>query len=224
MDQGKLPRYDGPLHQPKNGPTIFEVAERTFGRRFANDTELRRFVNTKRRELKLNMALLDAGWNVQPKRMPKIQLRTADRLFRDFMDRVAESNHNTGFAYFVEKVLLFGSYLRREERVTDIDVCISYCLKTHALYRRKLRRLIRERHVDAEQGYRMTVREIDDFITGKHPRIHTSDEGTIRRLGVPYKVIYAIPQIKSFVRLIAETDDRINVTFLHEELYRRLAR
>jgi hypothetical protein len=29
------------------------------------------------------------------------------------MDRVAESNHNTGFAYFVEKVLLFGSYLRR---------------------------------------------------------------------------------------------------------------
>jgi hypothetical protein len=52
----------------------------------------------------------------------------------------------------------------------------------------------------------------------------TSDEGAIRRLVVPFKVIYSLPQTKSFVRLIAETEDRVDVTHLHEELYRRLAK
>lgn len=222
MDQQQTPRFDGPLHQPKDGPTIYEVAERTFGRRFASDTELWKFVKTKDRDLKLNTALLAAGWKCRTKRKPKIQLQTADRLFQEFMKRLTESNRNTGFAYFVSEVILFGSYLRREERVTDIDLCINYCRKTHALYKRKLRRFMREKHVDAEEAYRLSVREIDDFLTGKNPRIHTCDEGTIRRMGVPHKVIYSIPQIKSFIRLIAETEVRINVTHLHEDLQKRL--
>jgi hypothetical protein len=41
-------------------------------------------------------------------------------------------------------------------------------------------------------------------------------------MGVPHKVIYSIPQIKSFIRLIAETEVRINVTHLHEDLQKRL--
>ena len=221
MDQNQ-PRYEGPLHQPKNGSTIYEVAERTFGRKFSSDTDLWKFVNTKERDLKLNMALLAAGWKCKAKRKRKIQLQTADRLFQGFMNRLDESNRNTGFAYFVAEVILFGSYLRREERVSDIDLCIDYCRKTHALYKRKLRRFMRQDHVDAAQAYRLSVREIDEFLTGKNPRIHTCDEGTIRRMGVPYKVIYSIPRIKSFVRLIAETEGRINVTHLHDELEKRL--
>src|ERR1035437_2015435 len=70
------PNY-GPLKQPKTGPTMFEVAERRFGRKFRSATELWSFVNTKRRDLELDQDLLAAGWRRQRKRK-KILLQTAD--------------------------------------------------------------------------------------------------------------------------------------------------
>jgi len=48
--------------------------------------------------------------------------------------------------------------------------------------------------------------------------------GNNSRLGVPYKVIYSIPNLKSFVRMIAATEDRMDVRHLHEDLKRRLGR
>jgi len=224
MEHDHSPQYDGPLHQPRDGPTIFEVAERTFGRKFLSDTDLSKFLDTGERDLQLNMALLAAGWKCQKKTRRKIQLRTADRLYESFMKRLNESNRNAAFAYFVEQVIVFGSYLRREERVTDIDLCISYCRKTRAMVERKIRRFMREKHVDKNEGYRLSVREIDEFLIGTNSRFHTCDSGRITRLGVPYKVIYSIPNIKSFVRLIAATEDRLDVSHLHEELERRLRR
>jgi len=224
MDDRIPPKYNGPFEQPKTGPTVFEVAERIFGRRFRSDTELWKFVNSEQRDLELNRALLAAGWKPQKKKKDKILLRTADRLFQALMNRLDESNRDTRFAYFVEEVILFGSYLRRDERVTDIDICISYCRKTQAKLNRTIRRMMRDRHVDADEGYKLSVREIDDFLTARHPRFHTSDTGTIRRLGVPCKVIYRIPQAKAFLRLIAATENRIDVKHLHDFLERRVRR
>jgi predicted nucleotidyltransferase len=216
MDQRLPPSYEGLLVQPKNGPTVFEVAERLFGRRFGSDTELWKFVNTDDRDLQLNLALLGAGWRCQRRPTKKILLKTADRLFQRFMDKLAESNRNTRFAYFVEEVIVFGSFLRREERVTDIDYCVSYCQKTKAMVNRKIRGIMRRHDVNVETAYKMSLQEIGDFLTAKHPVSIPQDEGTIRRMGVPYKVVYRIPQIKKFVRLIAATEDQISVRHLHE--------
>lgn len=215
-------KSDGPLHQPKDGPTIFDVAERTFGRKFSSDTQLWTFVNAKKRDLELNNALLAAGWKCQRKVKRKILLRTADRLFDGFISRLSESNRNTRFAYFVQEVILFGSFLHREERVTDIDLCISYCRKTRAMVERKIRRIMRDHHVGKTEGYSLSLQEISDFLTAKNPRFHSSDSGTIKRLGVPYKLIYCIPRVKTFVRLIEETEDQVDVTHLHESIQKRL--
>ena len=68
------------------------------------------------------------------------------------------------------------------------------------------------------------MREIDDFLTARHPRFHTSDTGTIRRLGVPYKVVYRLPQAKAFLRLLTATENRIGVKHLHNFLEKRLRR
>lgn len=224
MDHEIPPKYDGPLQQPKNGPTVFEVAERTFGRKFRSDTQLWRFVNTKERDLELNRALLAAGWKCQRKPKKKILLRTADRLFAEFMNRLAESNRNTRFGYFVEEVILFGSFLRREAEVTDIDLCVSYCRKTRANVERKIRRMMRQHRVDKYKGYALSLAEIGDFLTAKNPRFHASDAGTIRRLDVPYKLIYRLPDANTFVRLIAATEDQIDVKHLHQFIQERVSR
>lgn len=214
------PNY-GPLKQPKTGPTMFEVAERRFGRKFRSATELWSFVNTKKRDLELDRALLAAGWRRQRKRK-KILLQTADRLFQGFMNRLAESNRNSRFAYFVEEAILFGSFLRREKRVTDIDLCISYCRKTQAKLDQKIRRLMRCHGVDADKGYELSLEEIGNFITATHPRFHISDFGKIRRWGVPYKVIYRIPDAKDFLCLIGATENQIDVKHLHQFLEKRV--
>src|SRR5437660_1089488 len=99
MEHENSPQYDGPLHQPRNGPTMFEVAERTFGRTFVSDTDLSKFLDSGDRDLQFNMALLAAGWKCRKKTRTKILLRTADRLYDAFIERLDESNRNTGLAY-----------------------------------------------------------------------------------------------------------------------------
>jgi predicted nucleotidyltransferase len=222
MDHQVRTKYAGPLQQPTNGPTVFEVAGRVFGREFHSATQLWKFVNTKERDLELNRALLAAGWRCQKKPKKKILLRTADRLFEGFMNRLAQSNRNKGFAYFVEEVVLFGSFFRREERVTDIDLCISYCRKTRANVERRIRHIMREHRVDQHKGYEMSLAEVGDFLTAKNSRFHPSDVGTIKRLSVPYKVIYCLPDAKKFLRLLAATEDQVGVKHLHEFIQKRV--
>jgi predicted nucleotidyltransferase len=221
MNDRKPPIYTGPLEQPKAGPGVFEVAEHLFGREFTSATDLFSFVNTRQRDLALNLALLTAGWKPQRKPKSKILLRTADRLFQGFLDRLAESNRTTRFAYFVEEVVLFGSFLERQERVTDIDLCVSYCRKTLAMVTQKIERIMREHRVDAAKAYDLSLQEIGDFLTAGHPRFHLSDAGRTKRLGVPFQVIYRIPDAKNFVRLIAATESRTDVKHLHRFIEER---
>jgi hypothetical protein len=221
MDDLTESKHAGPLRQPKDGPTMFEVAERLFGRKFRSATELWRFVHTKRRNLELDRALLAAGW--KRKRKPrKILLRTADRLFQGFLNRLAESNRNTQFAYFVEEVILFGSFLRREEQVTDIDLCVKYYRKTQAKLNQKILRLMRDHCVGADEAYELSLEEIGDFLTAKHPRFHISDGGTIKRFRVPHRVIYRLPDAKEFSRLLSATESQIDVRHLHEFIQKRV--
>jgi hypothetical protein len=76
--------------------------------------------------------------------------------------------------------------------------------------------------VDANEGYRLSLREIGDFLTAKNPRFHASESGVITRMGVPHKVAYRIPQLREFVRLIAKTEDRMNVAHLYKFIRERV--
>lgn len=49
---------------------------------------------------------------------------TAERKLAEFMERVKKVNHNSYYLYRVEKVVLFGSMLNRQDRVGDIDIAI----------------------------------------------------------------------------------------------------
>src|SRR5947208_5083131 len=49
---------------------------------------------------------------------------TAERKLREFMARVEQVNQSEEFAYRVNRVVLFGSYLTDAERVNDIDVAV----------------------------------------------------------------------------------------------------
>ena len=49
---------------------------------------------------------------------------TAERKLREFMARVEQVNQSEEFAYRVNRVVLFGSYLTDAERVNDIDLAV----------------------------------------------------------------------------------------------------
>jgi hypothetical protein len=66
--------------------------------------------------------------------------------------------------------------------------------------------------------------DVTGLILPSHPRFHTSETGTIKRLGEPYEVVYRIPQIKKFLRLIEATEDQIDVDHLHEFIQKRVGR
>ncbi|MBU2893531.1 nucleotidyltransferase domain-containing protein [Colwellia sp. D2M02] len=54
----------------------------------------------------------------------RVKRTTADKHFRDFLERVNEVNTNDKFLYQVSKVSLFGSYLTDAETVSDIDLFV----------------------------------------------------------------------------------------------------
>ena len=61
--------------------------------------------------------------------MKYIKKETAQLILKDFLSRIERTNGNTSFLYSVEKVILFGSFLRGEEKPGDIDIAISLMVK-----------------------------------------------------------------------------------------------
>ncbi len=53
-----------------------------------------------------------------------VSRETATRLLREFLDRVRLSNENEAFAYRIESVVLFGSYLSEVASVNDVDLSV----------------------------------------------------------------------------------------------------
>jgi len=50
--------------------------------------------------------------------------KSAQRKLAEFLERVRVVNANECFAYRVQKVLVFGSYLTEQDRINDIDVAV----------------------------------------------------------------------------------------------------
>lgn len=131
----------------------------------------------------------------QQKTQRKITLRTADALFRRFIDGVDAANANTKLAYFVERIVLFGSYLRRADHVTDIDLCISYVRKTSAKLNQTMRRYVRLKNVDDHEAYNYSLREMGSAVECS-PRFHFNDDGHIERMKVEHRLIYLFPDLR----------------------------
>ncbi len=53
-----------------------------------------------------------------------VSRKTATRLLREFLDRVRLSNENEAFAYRIESVVIFGSYLSEAATVNDVDLSV----------------------------------------------------------------------------------------------------
>lgn len=49
---------------------------------------------------------------------------TADKVYAEFLKRVDEVNNNPYYLHYVNKVIVFGSYLTTKERISDIDIAI----------------------------------------------------------------------------------------------------
>jgi predicted nucleotidyltransferase len=147
----------GPLAPPTGAISMLEVAEIVFERPFRSATALTSFLDNTDKDFMLSFGLSLAGWVPKHKRQDKITKRTADALLRTFIAGVDAANANTKLCYFVERITLFGSYLRRAQHVTDIDVCISYVRKTSAKLDQTIRRYIRLKKVDDAEAYNCSL-------------------------------------------------------------------
>jgi ribosomal protein S16 len=75
------------------------------------------YAGLKRWKISLKGASLSLAYASKP-----ILRSTADKKIQEFLDRVKQVNKNSEYIYKVTKVVVFGSYLSKTERLGDIDL------------------------------------------------------------------------------------------------------
>lgn len=136
------------------------------------------------------------------------------------------ANANRKFAFFVQEILVYGSYLRRERTVGDIDIAIQFAMKTETKLNERIAFFMRRDKVDWRGGYDGAIAEISKFLTNRSKYFHDSDADTVKR-SYPFRVIYGMPKLQQYIRLVDKTADWPTVEHLHEfmdraELTRRV--
>jgi predicted nucleotidyltransferase len=127
-----------------------------------------------------------------------IYRKTADDILQKFLERVREVNTSDKFAYRVDQVIVFGSYLSDKERINDIDLAIK--LEVKEKDGKKRRQKDQERRSIAERSgrvFRNIVEEVYWPMTEvrlflkNHSRsisLHDTDDPILTK--TEYKVIY----------------------------------
>lgn len=206
-----------PLSPPPGAPSPLEIAGKAFGRSFSTPKDLCDFMDAvPKREMKFQAALIAAGWRAKKKTPTRrISLEKADLLFSAFVERIPLANSNRKFAFFVQEVLVYGSYLRRQRTVGDIDIAIQFAMKTDAklnerisFYRRK------NAAMDWKQGYGLAISEVSSFLTKRSKYFHDADAATVKR-SYPYQLVYAMPELKQYAQLVDQTANWPSVEHLH---------
>jgi hypothetical protein len=208
-----------PLSAPPGAPTAFEVAAKTFGRNFSTPKDLMDFISEgPKRDISFQQALIAAGWRAKKKPPTRrISLKRADQLFSGLVERIPRANANRGFAFFVQEILVYGSYLRREKTVGDIDVAMQFAMKTQAKLDERIAFFMRRHKVDWRGGYDRAVTEVSNFLTNRSKYFHDSDAATVKR-SFPYRVVYEMPKQQEYIRLVDKTSDSTMVEHLHHFL------
>ncbi len=82
----------------------------------------------------------------------RVKKNTAEKVLKEFLDRVNEVNQNDYYLHKIEKVLLFGSYLGDGEHFGDID--LAFDLAPRHKDKEKQSRLSQERALEARRNGR----------------------------------------------------------------------
>lgn len=206
------------LSPPLGAPNPLEIAGKAFGRSFATPKDLCDFIDElPKREMKFQASLIAAGWRAKKKKPTRrISLEKADQLFSGFVERISEANSNRKFAFFVQEVLVYGSYLRRQRTVGDIDIAIQFAMKTDAKLKERISFYQRKgAAVDWKEGYGLAIGELSNFLTKHSKYFHDADSATVKRW-YPYQLVYAMPEIQEYVRLVDQTANWASVEHLHQ--------
>jgi hypothetical protein len=91
---------------------------------FEEFNDMRRMGSFARRFRRKKKPEIESPLNAKKNKGKKISLETADRLFTGFKERLSRIPSYEEFGVDVSLVLLFGSYLRREPEVGDIDIAV----------------------------------------------------------------------------------------------------
>ena len=218
-----------PLSPPPGAPSPLETAGKTFGRTFTTPKDLFDFLDeVPKREMKYQASLIAAGWRAKKKKPTRrIALKKADQLFSAFVERIPMANSNRKFAFFVQEVLVYGSYLRRQSTVGDIDVAMQFALKTDAKLNERISFYLRKGAAkEWKDGYGLAIGEVSNFLTKRSKYFHDADSATVKR-SYPYHLVYAMPELQEYVRLVDQTANSPSVEHLHqflEQAERRQAR
>jgi predicted nucleotidyltransferase len=209
-----------PLSPPPGAPSPLQIAGKTFGRTFPTPKDLFDFLDeVPKREMKYQASLIAAGWRAKKKTPTRrIALEKADQLFSAFVERIPTANSNRNFAFFVQEVLVYGSYLRRQSTVGDIDIAMQFALKTDAKLRERISFYLRKgTAVDWKEGYGLAISEVSNFLTKRSKYFHDADSATVKR-SYPYELVYAMPELQEYVRLVDQTANSPSVEHLHRFL------
>ncbi|MBV9180241.1 MAG: hypothetical protein JO356_02930 [Acidobacteria bacterium] len=212
----------GALSPPPGALSALEIARKAFGRRFSTPRDLTDYISAvpERREMIFQRDLIAAGWRAKKKTPTRrISLASADQLLSDLVERIPLANANRKFAFFVQEILIYGSYLRKEKTVGDIDIAMQFVMKTDPKLNERVAFFMRRHKVDWQGGYDRAVTEVSKFLTNGSKYFHDSDADNVKRT-FRYRVIYRMPKLQQYVRLVDKTADWPTVEHLHEFLER----
>jgi predicted nucleotidyltransferase len=148
---------------------------------------------------------------------PTINRQVAAELLGSMLRRVNEVNADESFAFFVEEVRLFGSYLRGDREIGDLDVAVSFMRKTHAKCQSRFSEISKrspEKQTERDL-YEAAMVEIEDYLRCSCPWLDISFVGTIRNQRFSNKLIYRLPAKRRIVKAIRSDEDSEDVGHLH---------
>ena len=139
--------------------------------------------------------------------MKYIKKETARSILKDFLLRIERANEDDSFIYNVEKIILFGSFLRGKEKPGDIDIAINFAAKErntdihYKLFENQIREAIcnGRRFNNISQQIIYPQEKILRFLRGGHKSISFHFVGgeysdfekeIFIPNGIPYKIIF----------------------------------
>jgi predicted nucleotidyltransferase len=138
--------------------------------------------------------------------VPPMNKEKADRIFKEFMQRVEEINSNNYYLDKIEKLLLFGSYLNSDkDDYGDIDIAIELKRKIENLdeYEKARRKRVREMKENGkyfssfidevffpEKEVKLKLKNKCQYIS-----LHTVED--VISIGAKYKQLYPVQNIET---------------------------
>jgi len=123
----------------------------------------------------------------------------ADKIVREFLERVDAANQKSDFLWSVEKVHVFGSYINpAKDDFADIDLAILLKPRDEGMSRRQFDELEDQRAVESGRQFRNPLekvlfprQEVRRFLKVRNPYISLHDFDELERLGVESMVLFS---------------------------------